>query len=59
MSNRLQLTQLAASIALVAGSAAFISSAYAAPAAVQISVTLHLQAILIAQETLKLYLQIL
>ena len=34
MSNRLQLTQLAASIALVAGSAAFISSAYAAaPAA--------------------------
>ncbi len=34
MSNRLQLTQLAASIALVAGSAAFISSAHAAaPAA--------------------------
>lgn len=34
MSNRLQLTQLAASIALVAGSAAFVSSAHAAaPAA--------------------------
>ena len=30
MSNRLQLTQLAASIALVAGSAAFVSSAHAA-----------------------------
>ena len=39
MSNRLQLTQLAASIALVAGSAAFISSAHAAAPAAGTSIS--------------------